>query len=796
MSDRGALGNAVNPGTTNPPTTRVGEQMFPSRGMGTFKRRKGSQPIEAAYELPEHFTDHQDVAKQARLYAESVAYPNLASDPFVVQQARMAVLTGLKDVYNVMEFLRNKWLIFYRLWRGEPLVQFSYGRPQLHSPEPFKAVETVHPRVMRTLFGNERWFKLYGVGEQDDVGARNQEGLCRHQFREMSFRDEASRFVRDGLIYGTAIQKLWWRQEIGEMRYRTGKRVPDPDFPGASKVELEEIQREELVFDGNIVKNVSIFDYYTSPNATSVNDSEWCADRSAWADYEVKQMGELGHWVNLDQLKDRQGTNDMSFGDEFKERKSYSYGVFDPREASWSPHIPHYTVINWFGPLVIEKRGSSYKTRMCEVVMIEPDNMQTIVRITEIPYWHRQKPYQSWRPIQLHQEFYGVGLIEMIARLSQEKDVKRNLLMAAAQLEANPMWLLSDEANIPDGQLILQPGLTLRVPDVQNSIAPLHVPQVSDAALKAENILTKDIRETNGTTSPMMGAQDPFGSGKTATQHTSEIDEANSRMVGMIENYECQVVEPMLNQMTWNNQQFMSYDKVIREVGALGMRYQDRYTIRPQDLLGRFLVQPLASHRLTTKQVQVQQLTNILDRAPIINQMYGPMAVKMPKLLAYILEFGFDIRNADDFITVPPEEAGLMTAIEEHAAWYHGEVPPRRPDDNDMRHVFAHMQEILTEQFELLERTSPGTAARARAHLVEHQRKIALTKEMQEKALMEMAQMQSMMGQGGNGSPVAGAGGPGQAPGSPNVRSNENDRGEGQEAKSEAMRGAPNGGAQ
>lgn len=792
MGDRGNLGN-----TTNPPTTRVGEQAIPARGMGTYSRLPNTKEIKAPYELPEHFTDSQNVEQTARLYAESVAYPNLATNKFVVEQARAAVQSTLKDVYNVMEFLRNKWLIMYRMYRGENMSQFSYGRFQVHSPEPFKAVETVHPRVMRTLYGNERWFKLYGQNDQDDIGARNQEALCRHQFREMGFLDEASRFVRDGLIYGTAIQKLWWKQEVDEMRYRTGKRVPDPKFPGASKIELSEIKQEELVFDGNTIKNVSIFDFYTSPNATSIEEAEWCADRTAWSDYEVKKMGELGHWVNLEVLKDRAGTNDMSFGDEFKERKSYSYGVYDPKEASFAPHVPHYTVIDWYGPLVIEDNNGNFKTRLCNVVMIEPDSMNAIVRITELPYWHKKKPYQSWRPIQLHQEFYGIGMIEMIARMSQEKDIKRNLLLASTQLEANPMWMVSDEANIPDGQLIAQPGLCLRVPDISNSIAPLHMPQVSDAALKAEQILTKDIRETNGTTSPMMGAQDPFSSGKTATQHTSEIDEANSRLAGMIENYERQVIQPMLNQMTWNNQQFMSYDKVIREVGPLGMRYQDRYTIRPQDVLGRFLVQPLASHKLTTKQVQVQQLTNILDRAPIINQMYGPQAVKMPKLLAHILEFGFDIRNADDFITVPPDEAGLMTALEEHESWYHGKVPPRRADDNDARHIFAHMQEITTDRFKFLEEKSPGTADRARAHLADHQRKIALVKEMQEKALMEMAQMNSMTGGQQNGSPVAGAGGPGQAPGSPNVRANEFDRGEqqGAEEKSAAMQGAPNGGA-
>jgi len=429
-----------------------------------------------------------------------------------------------------------------------------------------------------------------------------------------------------------------------------------------------------------------------------------------------------------------------------------------------------------------------------------PDAFQVIPRITVNPFWHLKKPYQSWRPIQLHQEFYGIGMIEMIARMSQEKDLKRNLLMAATQLESNPMWLISDEANVPDGQLILQPGLCLRVPDVTNSIAPLHVPVVSDSALKAENVLTRDIRETNGTTSPQMGAQDPFSKSKTATQHTSEVDEANSRLVGMIENFERQVICPMLNQMTWNNQQFCSIDKVIREIGPMGMKYQDRYVIRPEDLLGTFLVQPLASHKLTTKQTQVQQLVNILDRAPIINQMYGPTAVNMPKLLAMILEFGFDIRNVDDFISLPPEEAGLMTALEEHEAWYHGSVPKRKPDDNDMRHVMLHIQETGSERFKLLMDKSQGTADLVQAHIMEHQHKLALLAETQETQMMRMAQMQSMTGagqNGGPGSPVEGAGGPGQEPGSPNVRANEFNRGEqqGAQEQSVAMSGAPNPGA-
>ncbi len=778
--------------------------------MGTYSRRKGVKPNYAPYDLMERAVGDSVPEKTARLYEESIGFRNLADQPEIAERAKYAVLAGLKDVFNVMEFLRNKWLILYRLYRGETVNEFSFGRLPLHSPEPYKIIETMHPQIMRTLFGSENWFRLYAKAEEHDNNSRVQEALCRSQLRDMEHMQKASEGIRDGLIYGTMIQKLWWKQEVDNMTYRVGRRRPDPNIPGGSKVELEEVQNKEFTYDGNFMDTVSIFDFLTAPNSNGMRDAEWCADRSMWTDYKVKEQGELGHWINLDPLKDHAGTADLSFGDEFKERKSYAYGVFDPREASNAPHIPHYQVLDWWGPLVIKQDDGSYVTKQCNVVMIEPDGPQIIARITENPYWHKKKPYQAWRPIDLKDEFYGIGAIEMIARLSREKDIKQQLLMAATQLEANPMFQISDQANIPDGQLILQPGLVLRVPDIQNSIAPIHVPKVSDASLKAMNQLTVEIRETSGTNSPSMGAQDPFGKGKTATQHTSEVDQSKLRISPMITNYENQIITPMLNQMTWNNQQFLSYEQVVREVGATGLNYTDRYTIGPEQLIGRFLVQPLASFKLLTKQTQVQQLVNLLDRIPVFAQIYGPQSINGPKLMAHVLEFGFDIRNAGDFVQQPPDESQLVTAVQEQELWYHGNVSPVRTDDNHVRHVHLHLQELQGERFDYLYKHDNGTAARARAHIAEHMQVIMLTQEQQEKQIMDMQQIATAMQitppvMGGMSMDEAsmnipGAGTPTQQPTSPKVRSNEIERGEGGGAagnmQSAAMSQAPNPGAQ
>lgn len=756
MADR--LGTVA---TTDPQRRRLGE----------VRRNEGTQPVYGPHQRIESINDQLDSNLQARLYEESVGYPNRAGEKLVRERARAAVMGCIEQTHNVLEFLRNKWLVLYRLYRGETLAQWTYGRMPLHSPEPFKIVETLHPRVMRALFGSEPWFKLYGLDDHDDPAARRQEALCRHQFREMDYIQRASRFVRNGLIYGTAVQKCFWKQEIRDVAYRSAVREPDPRMPGTQRLAVKKVERRELVFDGNMVEEVPIFDVFGPPTASSGQDAEWLADRSLWPFFRIREMGQQGHWLNLSELKDEPGDDGSSHDDEHKERKAYSYGIYDAHEAKVSPHVGHLQVIDWWGPLDIDGNGQEVP---CNVVLIDPQRRKLPVRVTRNPYWHGQKPYQVWRWTDLTEELFGIGSIEMVARLSVEKDTKRMLSMSATQIAANPMLAVSDEANIADDQLVASPGRILRVPgDPRTSIMPVHVPQVSDAAVKAENLLTMDIRETAGTTSPLMGSQSPVGSSSdTATQHMSEVDQAQQRLTGPIGNFEREVLTPLLHQMTWNNQQFLSYPKTIHDVAPQSLRQQDRYTVGPEQILGRFLVVPLVGFKMSTKVTMTQQMMNLLDRAMVINQVYGPNTIKVPKLFGRTMELGFDFRDVEDFVAMPSEDSNLLTALEEHEFWYHGKVPPVRADDNQLRHMIAHMEEIQSERFAELERTNPSVAHRARAHAAEHGRRIAMLQEQQENALMLAQQAQLMQAAAGGGG-GRGAAGPGQDPSSPSFRRSE-----------------------
>jgi hypothetical protein len=755
---------------------------------GQPERRPDSSPIYERQEYEEHpyENDETEVAMSAKLAEEAMGFPNLAGDSRVQEEARHLVNENMSSVYNVNEFLRNKWLILYRLYRGETIAAIEYGLTQLHSPEPYKAVETWHPRAMKALFGQEPWYRFEGEQDQDEVGARHQEALCRHQHREMGWLTTASQLVRSLGIYGTAIQKTYWEQKYRTVAYQQAQRVPDEEHPGLSKTIVRPVQREEFTFDGNAARQVSIFDFFTSPNVGRIEDAEWAADRTMWSQGAVLKMGRDGHWKNLDQLKDRTGDNDINFGDEFKERKAYSYGVFDSREAALASHINHFEVLDWWGLADFGDGEQIYN-----VVMLDPKGAQVVVLVRKNPLWHGQMPYQVARFTALEEELYGIGLIEPIARLSQEKDLKKNIYHQASRLESNPMLVVETNANVADGQLIARPGLVLRA-ESADAIKPLFIPKVSDAALQAMGELDQDIHGTTGITPAMRGQ----AQSDTATETMSDVNESNMRIMGPIENLERELITPMLTQMASNNQQFMTRPRAIRVLGPEGLKYKDRYVIRPENIVGRFMYIPMASYRLSTANVQNQQLINILDRAPALNMQEGRPVVKISALLGKILREGFGFRDVAEFLFLPPEQAGLRSVPEEIEMWYRGQVPPVKDDDDHERHFRDQMAAIETPQFAEFGERFPGTAAEARAHVMDHGRRVAMQRELQESAMQEATQRNLLLEAGKNGGQAGGRGfnGPMQDQESPNFRKDEPGMPEDEDAnaKSEGSQTAPN----
>lgn len=769
------------------------------RGRSPIQRAgttSGADVLEETFRPPEkrrgvvakraEFTDSpeflRDPSQQAQWIASRMGHENLATRPDVAERARAVISQELAATRTTLEYLRNKWLILYRLYRGESLTKHFYGRSSVHVPEPFKAVETIVPRLISSLFDIEPWHKVVGRTKAYDASAQLMQSLIDQQVYEIDLVRRAERICRNLAIYGTSPGYTMWRQEIRNVQYRKTRRLPDPSNPGRFVTRMEDVSREEVVFDGNDYAPIELWDYFAPPLSPSVDEAEWAAHRRLYSFDEVREMGKAGLWENLRQLDDAVGDDHASFDDEFKQRKAYSIGVWDPNAELQAAGIGHFEVLERWGLFDIEGDGNA---EVCQIIAIQPAGRTVIVRVCRNPYWHGEKPYVVPRYITLEGEHFGIGVIEPIAKLSMELDQKRQLELAGTQLASNPMLIAVDGANIPDEQLIATPGLVLRAPTA-DGIKPLFIPDVSDAAIKSQNRITSDIRETTGAVTTMMGGSERGE--ETAYEVRSRMNESNVRIRGAIGNMEREFIIPLMQRFDWNNQQFQNTPKVVRAIGYAGLKWASEFVVTPEKITGQFNHVALAGHRLNQQFVQVQQLVNMLDRAPALN-MAQPGMIRLPQLVAKILQEGFGIRDVDELVELDTEDTRALSAWEEHEAWKQGVVPPIHERENLLRHAKLHQDFVNGEEFAQIERDDPGTAAKVQAHIATTMAKIARLYEQQEQQLMLAAQARSVRGEEGGKPGGRGFNEPGQSPGSPNFRS------EHQDEKAESAASSPNEGA-
>ena len=91
-------------------------------------------------------------ARQAAKWTKSqIAYPNMAGDPEIAQRALQWVQGARRQWIESTREVRWKWAILNKLLRGNSLASLS-GLDIIHTPELYKALEALVPRIEERLF--------------------------------------------------------------------------------------------------------------------------------------------------------------------------------------------------------------------------------------------------------------------------------------------------------------------------------------------------------------------------------------------------------------------------------------------------------------------------------------------------------------------------------------------------------------------------------------------------------------------------------------------------------------------
>uniref|UniRef100_A0A6H1ZTG3 Putative head tail connector protein n=1 Tax=viral metagenome TaxID=1070528 RepID=A0A6H1ZTG3_9ZZZZ len=659
----------------------------------------------------------QPTSKKARRIddAKGLSGPNLATSKEVAKRAAKYVADFLAHIGVSREELSAKLTVLYHLWNGDSIADYFPTGRQVHVPEPYKAVESFVPRARETLCGRPGWFRVVGI---DDSGRDNSEmieKLLLAQLKRDGFYSKLSMLLRDCAIYGFAPARTRWKPLRRTVKYNEVTATPVEG--GAVYGEEKEVifgKEAEIVEDGPTMEPLDVDDFFCDLRYRSIQeDSPGVAVRQVRFESDIRAMAESGHYVNVNDLltekPEREGVDRLAGPPgtaanpaTYQDLRNLSDGISMNLNAD-KDGARQYEVFEFWGkfdPNYIQGRSEQRHEKEYVITLARKviDNQAkggwTCLRISENNYWHGQRPVVVAHYTRRSHCFQSVGVIEPIVSLCAELDDSRSMSLAARGLAAKPAFIADDSADIYTPNLILDFGSVIRARST-DSIKALHIPDVSDVAIKAEQNAKQDIREVTGIISNFQGTSD--AASETATSVMSRTREANKRIVEVCYNLSTDFLVPMLEQFHAMNQQMMTKERMVELLGEDGLTVELR-KVSPHEIAGRVGFEITAVPEVEFTGVKAQMYRQFLNDALPWMQ-FDPSIVRPAELLKMAYTETFGMANFNRIFPSADAPLKLRSAMDETYMFGMGHEPKVQENENYHEHLKYHVAFSESETF-------------------------------------------------------------------------------------------------
>ena len=719
---------------------------------------------------------------------------NLASNSDIAANAGKHVANFISSAEFNRTYLLDKMSVLYALWNGDPISRYYPSARSVHVPEPYKAVESVVGRLFDILVGAPKWFRIVGL---DDSGRKNAEvvtDLILEQLRQDGWKRKVPSIFRDICIYGWKVAKLRWKTCRREIKYNKVTETPimEGETQTGSKVDIKRGEVETVNLDGPTVEPIDNMDVFVDIRFHDLqNEAPGVAIRQEIFEEQLLAGEKAGWYKNvkalMDPLQHPSGADTQVMGPQgtaltistYKQVRDYSdgialdftsqtppsrryelyefYGKFDPTQDIGGPGKTDYA-----SSADVGKRGvqGEYMITLARKIGQASEMSQgggwTVLSVVKNPWWHGQRPLVDGHYTRRSHVFHSMGIIEPIMKLSVELDDSRNMALQARALAAKPIIIASDQADIYSNNMILDPGSVIRA-RTTDAIQALRIPDVSDAAYKAESAIKQDIHETTGVIPLYMGAE-KSGS-ETATGTVSRIREANKRLGEAARNISENMLIPMLEQIFSMNQQMITEERMVEIIGEDGLVENVR-KVGPADVAGRMRFEILAMPQIEMAGIQAQMYTNYLNTAASVEQMV-PGTFNLAKLAQKAWEKQFGTNEVNEIFPNAGIPRKMRNTNKEHMLIAYGQALLPQEGENYRIHMAGHDAFMKTS-------TYANWGEDAKRRMIAHRENTMMAEQafMEENVLPEIPpQMMQPPPGGPQGGPPGGAqGGPPKPP--------------------------------
>jgi hypothetical protein len=445
------------------------------------------------------------------------------------------------------------------------------------------------------------------------------EAVVNYWWKHKDIRSEFRRSIKDMLAFGHGWIKVGYRFVEEEVEGESEISEANPDGIGHPNT----IVREDSPF----AERVSVNDIFVDPDATSMKDIKWIAQRIRRPIADVRNDKRYNKAARIDvaPMAVSRYTDDPS------RRK-----VYDKNEG-YAEIWEYYDISS--NSMSVFSEGS-------DMFLVKPMKM---------PYAFGQ-PFVMIRNYDVPDHFYPIGDLESIEPLQLELNETRSQMMNHRK-KFSRKYLYKESA-------FDQMGRTALESDEDNVMVPVTSDEPLGGVVTAfpavinppefynqSNMIIGDIDRISGVSEFQRGAVSELR--RTASEVNLLQDAANARTSDKLAVVE-QAIAEVARRMLQLAQQFMQGEQVARVMGRDGepiwVNYDRDY------LQGDFDFEVAAGstqpHNESFKRQMALQLVDAM--APFA----GAGIIDMSKLAAHVLQFGFGVKNPDDFLAQPQQQMG------------------------------------------------------------------------------------------------------------------------------------------
>jgi hypothetical protein len=416
------------------------------------------------------------------------------------------------DWTTMSQNLRDKWLIFYELYRNFETKGRQPWQSKLFIPKAFEVVEKIAPRLTSH---NPKFIAVPKKASATAYTSILQDYLG-YIWDEERLKPKVRDWVKGMLIYGTGFVKIDWAQKT-----MVKKKQEEMIFEGEDM--MADIEEESLVSEIPTLDLVDIFDILIDPRETDVQSALGLIHKM---DNVLKADLDKDVYFNIDEIKDRDIDTD-------KTQKYEEQGIANMSNEE-------YVSIKEYWGLFQEKEGGEWKEKVIAIA-----NDETLIRYEDNPFITENsprgvRPFVAIKDQPIPGEFYAIGEIEPIVSLQVEINTLRNQRMDNVNLGINQIWRVDPDAGINPAQVLSRPGQLIFARP--GEIEPMFNRDVPVSAYSEEQSINRDIQTASGTIDfTQDGGSQSFTN--TATGERIRANEANSRYQYKLDNVEMGIAE-------------------------------------------------------------------------------------------------------------------------------------------------------------------------------------------------------------------------------------------------------------